>query len=72
MKFSTEELKQLALEPSWLKRYCMTTGKMVISVKQSIKLRQAEEPEFVSPAVFPFPRNEKSGIVIKGEMVTNG
>lgn len=65
MKFTEQQLKELAVEPSWLKLYSNTTGRMVKPFKTS-KL-----------SVLAFKKKSKvndegSGIVFKDELTAMG
>jgi len=65
MKFSTQELKELAVEPSWLKLYSKTTGRMVDNEKYQKVTARSSKKIIVDEA-------QGSGIIYKDELTTMG
>jgi len=65
MKFSTQELKELAVESNWLKLYSKTTGKMVDNKRYQKVTARSNKKIIVDEA-------QGSGIVFKDELTVMG
>lgn len=63
--FTKEELKQLAVEPNWLKLYSITTGRMIDNEKYQKVTARSNKKIIVDEA-------EGSGIVYKDELTAMG
>ncbi len=65
MKFSTQELEELAVEASWLKLYSKTTGKMVDNTRYQKVTAKSNKKIVIDEA-------QGSGIVFKDELTAMG
>ena len=63
--FTEQELKELAIEKSWLRRYSITTGRMVDNKKYQKATARSSKKIIVD-------QTQGSGIVYKDELTTMG
>ncbi|KKL51047.1 hypothetical protein LCGC14_2299370 [marine sediment metagenome] len=63
--FTKQQLEELAVEPNWLKRYSITTGRMVDNTKYQKVTGKSNKKIIVDEA-------EGSGIVFKDELTAMG